>query len=173
MRAIRYRWTGDAWEPLPQFMLMCAQEFAPSEEAWLDAHFDRSLQSHSHYFAALNTAWANLPEELAQRFPNPTSFRKWLLIETGWCIEMEPYVLTKIEAALRLAHELTRQYPDDRIYVNPDDPRQVIWKQAKSQSMRAMGKKDFQQSKQDVLDKAAELIRVSREELDSNAGKAA
>jgi hypothetical protein len=39
--------------------------------------------------------------------------------------------------------------------------------------MRAMGKKDFQQSKQDVLDKAAELIRVGREELDANAGRAA
>jgi hypothetical protein len=162
-----------AWQPLPAFAEDCDKEFVLHEERWLDAHHDRSMASHSHYFAALNTAWANLPEEWSVRFPNPKALRKWLLIETGWCIEMEPYVLTTIAAAFRLCHELTRQYPDDRIYVNPDDPRQIVWKQAKSQSLRGMGKKDFQRSKDDVLNKASELLEVSREELDSNAGRAA
>lgn len=172
-RAIRYRWTGGAWVPLAPFRLLCEQEFTDGEERWLDAQHDRSMQSHNHYFACLNTAWANLPEEYKIRFPRPHNLRKWCLIETDWCTEMEPFTLVSPTAALRLAHHLSSDYPDDRIYVDPSDTRVVRWKQAMSQSIKAMGKKDFQASKVDVLDKAAELIGVSSEELGRNAGRAA
>jgi hypothetical protein len=117
--------------------------------------------------------WSQLPEDMAMRFPHSHNLRKWLLIETGWCTEMEPFLMRTSEAALRLAHELSRNYPDDRIYVDPADTCIVRWLQAKSQSMKAMGNKDFQRSKSDVLDKGAELIGISREELDRNAGRAA
>src|SRR3974390_704359 len=156
--AVRYRWTKGTWVPLPAFAEDCDREFAEGEERWLDTHFDRSMQSHNHYFAALNTSWSNLPEDYRLRFATPQSLRKWCLIEAGWYTTPEPYTLVTPSAALRLAHHLTRDYPADRIYGDPADPRTLVWKIARSQSMRAMGKKDFQASKDAVLDKAAELI---------------
>ena len=173
MRPARYRWTGVAWQPLPAFAEDCDKEFVLHEERWLDAHHDRSMASHNHYFAALNTAWATLPEDLALRFPTPQALRKWCLIETGWYIEQQPFVMINPTAALRLCHLLSQEYPDDRIYVDPGDTRVVRWKQPKSQSVKAMGNRAFKQSKEDVLSKCAQLIEVAPEELKSNAGRAA
>jgi hypothetical protein len=173
MKAVRYRWTSGAWKPLPGFIEDCEGEFIEGEERWLEAQHDRSMRSHSHYFAALAEAWANLPEDYRIRFPHPHNLRKWCLIETDWCVEMEPFVLITAGAALRLAHELTKQYPDDRIYVDPADTRTVRWKQAMSQSVKAMGSKAFERSKDDVLNKAADLIGVSVDQLRENAGRAA
>jgi hypothetical protein len=172
-RAVRYRWSKGAWWPFPAFTEDCDREFTEGEAAWLEPHRDRSMASHGHYFIRLTEAWAQLPEDLQTRFPHPHNLRKWLLIETGWRIEMDPFPMRNSEAALRLAHELSRQYPDDRIFVDPSDTRIVRWQQAKSQSMKAMGNRDFQASKDAVLNKAAEIIGVSREELDRNAGRAA
>ena len=44
---------------------------------------------------------------------------------------------------------------------------------AKSQSMRAMGRVEFQRSKEAVLDVVAQMIGVKRDALAANAGKAA
>ena len=173
MRPARYRWTGVAWQPLPAFAEDCDKEFVLHEERWLDAHHDRSMASHNHYFAALNTAWATLPEDLALRFPTPQALRKWCLIETGWYTAPEPFMMATQAEALRHALELSRRHPDDRVYVDPDDPRRVVWKTAKSQSYRAMRKVDFQKSKDDVLRKLSELIGVPTDELERNAGRAA
>jgi hypothetical protein len=173
MRPVRYQWTGEVWKPFPAFAADCQAEFVEGEARWLDAIQDRSMANHRHYFAALSTAWATLPEDLALRFPTPKDLRKWCLIETGWFIEEQPFVMINPTAALRLCHLLSREYPDDRIYVDPGDTRVVRWKQAKSQSLKAMGAKAFKQSKEDVLNKCAQLIEVTPEELRSNAGKAA
>jgi hypothetical protein len=48
----------------------------------------------------------------------------------------------------------------------------LVWT-AKSQSVKAMGAKDFQQSKSDVLDFLADLIGVSSDELAKHGGMAA
>src|SRR6516164_749169 len=171
--AVRYRWTDGAWVPWRRFAEICDQEFAEGEDRWLEALEDRSPESHKHYFACLNTAWANLHEDLAMRFLTPASLRKWCLIETGWYTAPEPCVMATQAEALRHALELSRRHPDDRVYVDPDDPRRVVWKTAKSQSYRAMRKVDFQKSKDDVLRKLSELIGVPTDELERNAGKAA
>ena len=44
---------------------------------------------------------------------------------------------------------------------------------AKSQSMKAQGRKDFQESKTRVLDLLSDMIGVDRRTLDANAGRAA
>ena len=44
---------------------------------------------------------------------------------------------------------------------------------AKSQSVRSMDKKEFQSSKQAVLDLLSEMIGTSRETLEANADRAA
>jgi len=172
MRAVRYRWTGTAWEPFPAFLSHCQEQFVEGESRWLDEHHDRSPASHNHYFACLHEIWSQLSDELRLQFPRPQNLRKWCLIEAGWMTEMEGFTMVNPTAALRLAHDLSRAYPDDRIFVEPRDPRVVRWQMAKSQSLKAMGKKSFQKSKDDVLAKAAELIGVSVEELQRNAGRA-
>lgn len=49
----------------------------------------RSRAAHSGYFAQLNEAYQNLPENIAVRWQTSEHFRKWLLIETGWFNEKE------------------------------------------------------------------------------------
>ena len=49
----------------------------------------------------------------------------------------------------------------------------VVVMTAKSQSYKAMGRVEFQRSKEAVLDKLAAMIGVERRTLDANAGKAA
>jgi len=171
--AVRYRWLKGAWVPWKRFALICDQEFAEGEDRWLEAIEDRSPQSHRHYFACLAEAWQNLPEDLGARFLTPQALRKWALIETGWYTAPEPVMMASNEGALLHAIDLSRRHPYDRVYVDPEDPRRIIWKTAKSQSMRAMRKKDFEQSKRDVLGKVGELIGVPIEELEANAGRAA
>ena len=44
---------------------------------------------------------------------------------------------------------------------------------AKSQSAREMGRKDFERSKQDVLEYVSQMIGTTQRQLEMNAGKAA
>jgi hypothetical protein len=46
---------------------------------------ERSAKSHRHYFAVINEAWQNLPEDLADEFPNAEALRKRALIKNGLC----------------------------------------------------------------------------------------
>ena len=170
---VMYRWTRGSWVPWRRFTEDCDAEFAEGEDRWLEAIADRSPQSHKHYFACIAEAWANLPERLGARFRTPEALRKWCLIETGWYTAPEPVTMVNQEEALRHALDLSRRHPDDRIYVDSEDPRRLIWKTAKSQNYRAMRKADFQASKDAVLQKLGELIGVPVEELERNAGRAA
>jgi hypothetical protein len=61
---------------------------------------------------------------------------------------------------------------DDFAIVTATGATVTVWT-AKSQSVKAMGGKDFQVSKQAVLDVIADLIGVSPETLSREAGQAA
>jgi len=123
--------------------------------------------SHSHYFACIQTAWDNLPNA-EERFPTPKSLRYWALIRSGYCIENSIACDTPEQAAI-IASFMGNS--EGTIIVVREN---IIKKYtAKSQSMKAMNKEEFQRSKVDVLDTIAELIEVTRKRLESNAGKAA
>ena len=47
----------------------------------------RSKASHDHFFAIINEAWKNLPEDMGDDFPSPEHLRKWALIKSGFCSE--------------------------------------------------------------------------------------
>lgn len=114
----------------------------------------RSKVSHDHFFASVQEAFDNLPEDMRDDFVTPEHLRKWCLIKAGYRDERSIVASSKAEA-LRIA-----------AYIRPmDDFAIVVVRQAtvtqyvaKSQSLKAMGKTEFQASKDAVFDVLAKLI---------------
>ena len=154
---------------VPVYPRIAARTFRPGERYLVIPFELRSQASHSHEFAWLAEAWKSLPEVMAERIPTPEHLRKHALIETGWFDE------TTVEAgsqpaALRVAAFM--RGVDDLAVIVTRGPI-VVRRVAKSQSRRAMGKADFDRSKQDILEWVSALIDVTPETLRLNAGRAA
>ena len=114
----------------------------------------RSEVSHRHEFAFVREAWLNLPEDLAERFPNEDALRKHALIKAGFCTVEERVCATAAEAAR------TRDWAKrDNAYafVIARGPVVLIHR-AESQKKSAMGKERFQASKDGVLRVLSEML---------------
>lgn len=149
---LAFDWTGDAMSPkLPK---LADRFYVVGEVYRLAPHEERSAASHRHFFAAVNEAHNNLPEDMAERLPTPEHLRKYALIRAGYRDERAIVCPTKGEA-MRVAAFVR---PLDDFAVVETDGLVVTVYTAKSQSMRAMGKKTFQESKDAVLRIIAELI---------------
>jgi len=154
-------WDGEAFVPMPRFVKLCDKEFVIGENYPLIVHEDRSQASHRQFFAALHDAWENLPLDWAERFPTSEHLRKYALVRCGYADERSIVCSSKAEAQ-RIA-----------AFVKPMDAYAVVIVQQsvvkvftpKSQSTKAMGKKEFQESKTKVLDFVASLIGVTADEL--------
>ena len=110
-----------------------------------------------------------LIQHLAERWPTPEHLRKWLLIKAGYHDERSIVAASKAEAH-RIA---TFVKPlDDYAIITVTEAVVTIYT-AKSQSMRAMGKQEFGESKRKVLEMLSGMIGVSQEDLNANAGRAA
>lgn len=164
---LAFRWDGDAMLPLnPR---IADKQYVVGEVYRLEPREERSGASHSHYFAALNEAHANLPEYLAEQFPTVDHLRRWALIKAGFCDQRSVVAASKAEA-LKIA-----------AFMKPMDPFAVVTAvnavvtvfTAKSQSMKAMGKDAFEDSKTAVLEIAAQMVGASVTTLKQNAGRAA
>jgi hypothetical protein len=154
---------------LPKSGRLADRYFVVGQTYPLIVHEERSTASHSHYFAAVNEAWKNLPEDEAERFPTSEHLRKWALIKAKYADERSVVCSTKAEAQ-RVAAFVK---PLDDYAVVIVSGATVSMFTAKSQSARAMDKAEFQKSKQDVLDIVAAMIQVTPKELSSNVGAAA
>lgn len=167
MYPITFRWSGEVMEPLNpkqadrQYYVGQTYRLVPFEE--------RSPASHSHYFAAIHEAWVNLPEDATARFPTAEHLRKWALIRAGYRDERSIVCASKAEA-LRFT-KFIKPLDDYAVVLCQDAVVKVLT--AKSQSTAAMGKKDFQASKDAVLMIVAELIGVPPGDLAKNASAAA
>jgi hypothetical protein len=113
---------------------------------------ERSAASHRQYMAAVSEAWANLPERLVGHFPSPDHLRRWALIKTGYC-HIEKIVGNRRRVAVNGYSVITVEDGVTTVYT------------AKSQSYTAMGKDEFQKSKDAVLDYLAKLIETTTDEL--------
>ncbi len=164
-----YRWTGEAWEPLPGFRRRADAEFVVGEVVRLEVIESRSEKSHNHYFAAISETWRSLPEDLVDQFPSPEHLRKRALIATGYRDQTSIVASTKAEAR-RLA---TFVRPIDEFSVVSVNECVVVRMVAKSQSLKAMGAKEFQASKTAVLDWISDLLGTTREALNRTAGRVA
>lgn len=130
---------------------------------------DRSSNSHNHFFASVGDAWKTLPDELLENYPTADHLRKKALVWKGWRDERTIACASKAEAERVSAFVKPM---DDFAVVTVRDAVVRVWT-AKSQSMKAMGAKDFQQSKQDVLDFIDDLLGVERGASAANARSAA
>lgn len=130
---------------------------------------DRSSASHRHYFAAIASAWSNLPDELAGEFPSPEHLRKYALIKAGFADRRSIVTASRAEA-MRVAAFV--QPLDEFALVATDAATVTVWT-AHSQSVRAMGKAEFQRSKEAVLDIVSAMIGTDAATLIGNAEAAA
>lgn len=166
---ITFTWDGESMVPLQRFRLACDRQFAVHETYPLIVHEARSTNSHNHYFASVVEAWRNLPEDTAENFATSEHLRKWCLIRAGFRDERSIVCASKAEAQ-RMAAFIK---PMDEFAVVVAREAVVTVYTAKSQSLRAMGKADFQASKQAVLDILAGMIGVKPAVLTHEAGRAA
>jgi hypothetical protein len=151
--------------PLPGFAKRADAYFVIGQTYTLEPIEERSAKSHRHFFAAVSEAWKNLPEALAPQYPNSEALRKRALIMTGFCDCRVIACKWKAEAR-RLAAILSPMM--EHAIISVTGTTVTIWT-AQSQSEKAMGAKRFQESKQAVLDKLAEMIGVQPEALSSAA----
>lgn len=154
-------WTGGAWEVLRRDRARADTEMVVGQRYIIEPVEERSAKAHRFYFAAVNEAWLNLPEDKAQQYPTPTHLRKWALIRAGYRDERTFVASTKAEA-LRIAAFV--RPTDDYAVVTVRDATVTVYT-AKSQSLKAMGKTDFQNSKEAVLQLLSEMIGVAAGEL--------
>lgn len=163
-------WDGEALRPCGRFAQAKAdKQYVIGERYGVEIHEERSSASHAHFFSCVNEVWKNLPDDLAQQFPSPEALRKRALILTGFRTERELVCSSKAEAQ-RLAAFLR---PADEFALIVVHECTVIELKAKSQSMKAMGARDFYQSKEAVLAKLSEMIGVDVTTLRREAGMAA
>ena len=150
-------WKSGAMMPLGRFASRASEEFKDGEYYKLEVHEERSWNSHKHYFASLHDLWLNLPETAAME-PWAQSYehlRKYALIKTGWN-DSQTYACTSQAEAQRWA--LNMRPLDEYAIVIAQGPL-VVRYTAKTQSMKAMGKDDFQASKDDVLGFCESLVQ--------------
>jgi hypothetical protein len=116
----------------------------------------RSKSSHDHFFACVNEAWKNLPEDMADDFPSPEHLRKWALIKAGFCSETR-IVCANNSEAMTLA---TKAKSLDKYSVVAIDEKAVTIWTADSQRRDAMGRQAFQEAKERALHIISNLLGV-------------
>ena len=164
----RARWDGDALTPTGHYGLSAAREaMEPGDVVIVEIDHPRSQNSHRHQFAEINEAWRHLPESL-QEAPwaaSPETLRKHALIATGFADTYSIDCGAKATAErVRMALASAEAGKHGYAIAKVRGPLVVVWT-PQSQSMRAMGGKRFQESKQAVLNWIAAQIGVDAEEL--------
>lgn len=114
----------------------------------------RSKASHDHFFAIINEAWKNLPEDMGDDFPSPEHLRKWALIKAGFCSETRVACANNNEA-MTLA---TKAKEMDKYSIVAIDGKAVTIWTADSQRRDAMGRQAFQEAKERALHIISNLI---------------
>lgn len=160
-----FEWDGEVMRPQARFAKLCDKVYVVGEKYRMEVVEERSVASHNHYFAALKTAWDNLPEAMALDFPTVEALRKWALIKTGYCSVKE--MVLPDEASAHTVAAFIRG-SDEIVIVEGNVVRRIT---AASQSTHAMDRKTFQKSKEDVLNYVSGLIGVSSKKLEKEGAK--
>jgi hypothetical protein len=162
-----YRWDGDVMVPMARFKHRCDDQFIIDQVYRLVQEEERSAATHRHFFACLSEGWKNLSDDLAARFPTPESLRHWCLIKSGYADE-NSIVFDTAKDAKTVAAFIGRMDEYAVVMVSGNVVRRYT---AQSQSVRAMDKKTFQESKQAVLELVASMIGVTAAALASEVKK--
>ena len=159
---LMFQWDGEVLRPASTFWARQADEhFTVGERYRMVQEAERSTVSHNHEFAWLTEAWNSLPDELLAQYPNSEVLRKHGLIAKGFCTMVQHVCPTAAEAQ-RLAAILK---PYDMYAVVVVRGNVVTVYTAVSQSRKAMGAAQFQQSKQALMEFVGDLLGVDPETL--------
>jgi hypothetical protein len=164
---VAFQWDGEAMLPLQP--RLADKYYAVGETYRLAPEASRSTATHNHQFAEITEAHANLPEALALEFPTAEHLRKYALIKAGYC-DKASFACSSRAEAVRLSAFLR---PIDDYAIVTVENGTVTRYTAQSQSRRAMGAKEFQASKQAVLEIVAAMIGVDPKTLSAETGRAA
>jgi len=161
-RPIKFIWDRDRLIPASAFFSkLCDEQFGEGEEVTMQRYEPRSGASHNHYFATIAEAWANLPDDMVERFPTPEHLRKYALIKAGYS-DCRTLVCSSRAEALRVAAFIGGG--EEYLLVTVKDAT-VYEFRAQSQAYRAMGKARFQDSKDKTLDVISQMIGTSTDDL--------
>lgn len=156
---IYFRWDGDCFTPSSGIARrLCDERFTVGEVYPLEEVHARSGASQGHYFAVLNQIWQSLPERFASDFPTAEKLRKTALIKTGFHTVTQ-HVCKSAAEATRLA-ALIRPYDEYQIVLVEGVVVSVY--RAMSQDHVSMDRKQFQASKEAVLNWCADLVGADR-----------
>jgi hypothetical protein len=170
VKPIRMTWDGEALRPAsPYWGRLADEQFVIGAVHMVEEHPERSDNTHRHYFATINEAWKNLPEDLAQEFPTAEALRKKALVKAGFH-DQQTFVASSKAEAIRLAAFMR---PIDEFAVISVDGCAVVRLTPKSQNYRAMGRAEFQRSKEAVLAIVADMIGAPVAEIERQAERAA
>ena len=153
---LMYRYAGEGtWEPSTKWVASRSDgHFTIGQLYPLVPHEERSMRAHSFFFARLNELWGTLHEDLAAEYPSPTILRRKALIWKGYC-DIEEHVWATHEDAVQAATLVKRR---DAYCIVAVSGRVLRVSTARSQSVQAMGKEEFNRSIQDVLGFCEELV---------------
>lgn len=154
MTPVTFTWDGESMVALRRFAKLCDQQFVIGEDYTMVVAEPRSRASHNHYFACIELAWLNLPEDLAEQFPTSEHLRKYALIKAGFADERSIVCGSKAEAQ-RVAAFIK---PMDHFAIVVVSEATIKVYTAQSQSNKAMGSKVFQGSKDAVLDVISKMV---------------
>lgn len=165
MDMIRCKWQDGALRPYGYYQIEAAREImSEGDVVAVSIDHPRSQNSHAHQFATITDMWRTLPEKYANHpwAANADALRKFALIQTGYR-QVEMVDAGSKAAAERVAVALARHATMAHGYAHVSvQGATVVCITPESQSMRAMGGKRFQESKQAVLDFIADLIGVQQ-----------
>lgn len=149
-----YMGDGDFRASSPYHVRRCNQLYGQGELITVEAIAERSMASHRQYFAELNDLWETLPETLAGDFQSADHLRKYALIKSGYCKQSRLVLPTHEEAqeAALMVNEL-----DSYALCEVTGCTLAVWV-ARSQSLKAMGREEFEASKIAVLDVIRKMI---------------
>jgi hypothetical protein len=154
-----FEWDGEVMRPLrPR---RADAFYTVGQRYILETVTQRSNATHKHEFAWLREAWMSLPENLADQYPTTEHLRKRALIDAGYFDETIVDAGTAA-AAIRVAAAFRSM--DDFSLVIVRGPY-VIRRVAKSQSKRAMGAKEFHDSKTKIMEIVARMLGVEPGQL--------
>jgi len=168
MDMLRCRFMGGALVPAGYYGAKAAAEMmAEGDVVLVTIDHPRSAATHKHQWAELRDAWSHLPEAV-QPMPwaqTPETMRKHALIVTGYC-NTSAIDCGSASAAQRVAPVLMAEATRGHGYAIVSIRGPVVTLATpESQSMRAMGGKRFQASKEAVLNWVAQQIGTTPEEL--------
>jgi hypothetical protein len=150
----------------------CAENLGEGEVVTIRVVREREMRSHRHYFASIEEAWKNLPEELedAPYAVSSDALRKHALIATGHC-KVVTATLSDEATAQEHARFLRRELMEAHGYAVVVARGNIIrCFTPLSQKLTEMDAETFQQSKKDTLEWISKQIGTSAADLHRAAG---